>query len=624
MFEESTLEQIRERIDIVDLIQSYVPLKKSGTGMTGLCPFHKEKTPSFHVHPLKQIYHCFGCHQGGNIFTFLMNVEGLRFPEAVERLAKKAGIEIARTEKNKYVPRAKTQAPEEMRLIEAHEVTAAYYHNLLMDGRDYASVRQYVESRGISIETVKKFRIGVSPDAWSTVKDGLKKKGFTAEELTNSGLIIPSTDGKNDGYDRFRGRLMFPITNADGNTVGFGARLLPGKEGSGDKQPKYLNSPETPIFSKKNTLYALTENQRGIRLKGEAILVEGYMDVVGLYDKGVDNAMATMGTALTEEHCVRLNKITKRVVTVFDPDEAGREAWRRSISLFLDAGIVARDLKLPDQRDPDEFVQAVGAEAFYALVDKAPRQVTQLLKEISAEGPISQEQKAKWLERLTPILISSRNRSDRALLWDDVSLLLGLSPQTLVAHLDRQMGQKPPEKPQTQYRNQNPPQRPPIATFGKKDILGRAFFKVALSYPAEFIKVADQQFSQEIIEPEVAKLIQGLEVAKTPDERKKFLEIIATEVSDSELSATLSEFLMGSDEIAGEEVGAKNAGDRKDGIAFEGFAQLVKDLGRRRKEKKVAQLTTQVKLAQKLGQEDETIRLLETLTKARQEEPPIF
>lgn len=617
MFEESTLAQIRERIDIVELVQSYVQLRKSGTGLTGLCPFHKEKTPSFHVHPLKQIYHCFGCHSGGNIFTFLMNVEGLRFPEAVERLAKKAGVEIVRTTKN-FTPRPKAQAPEEVRLIEAHELTANYYHNLLMHGREYESVRKYVESRGLSVETVKKFRIGVSPEGWSVVKDNLKKKGFTTEELFQSGLVIASTDGKNDGYDRFRGRLMFPITNADGQCVGFGARLLPGKEGpQGDKQPKYLNSPETPIFSKKNTLYALFENQRGIRLKGEAILVEGYMDVVGLYDKGVDNAMATMGTALTEEHCYKLNKITKRVVTVFDPDEAGREAWRRSISIFLDAGIVARDLKLPDARDPDEFVQAEGAEKFYELVERAPRQVTQLVKEISGQGPLSEEQKAKWLERLTPILISSRNRPDRALLWDDVSLVLGLSPQTLLAHLDRQMGQKPPEKSPSQQPNQRAPQapqRPPIASFGRKDILGRAYLRAALWFPFEFQKAAPQKFSEEVMEPDVAKLVRGLEMAQTLEERRLFLETVAKEITDSELSGIISESLLANDENV----------TLPANLAEEGFAQLVKDLGRRRKEKKVQALTTQVKLSQKLGNEEETLRLLETLTKARQEEPPVL
>ena len=616
MFDESTLAQIRERTDIVELVQSYVQLRKSGTGLTGLCPFHKEKTPSFHVHPLKQIYHCFGCHSGGNIFTFLMNVEGLRFPEAVERLAKKAGVEIVRTAKN-FTPRPKVQAPEEVRLIEAHEMTANYYHNLLMNGREYEPVRKYVESRGLSVKTIKKFRIGVSPDGWSVVKDNLKKKGFSSDELFQSGLVIASTDGKNDGYDRFRGRLMFPITNADGQCVGFGARILPGKEGpQGDKQPKYLNSPETPIFSKKNTLYALCENQRGIRLKGEAILVEGYMDVVGLYDKGVDNAMATMGTALTEEHCMKLTKITKRVVTVFDPDEAGREAWRRSISLFLDSGILARDLKLPDARDPDEFVQAEGAEKFYEMVDKAPRQVTQLVKEISGQGAISEEQKANWLERLTPILVSSRNRPDRALLWDDISLLLGISPQTLLAHLDRHMGQKPPEKTaqqQQQQRNYGP-QRPPIASFGRKDILGRAYLRAALWFPVEFQKVASQKFSDEIIEPEVAKLVVGLEMAQTLEERRLFLETVAKEISEPELSGIVSESLLSSEENL---ILPAN-------IAEEGLAQLVKDLQRRRKEKKVQALTTQVKLAQKLGQEDETMRLLETLTKARQEEPPTF
>ncbi len=610
MFDESTLGQIRERIDIVELIQTYVPLKRSGTGMTGLCPFHKEKSPSFHVQPLKQIYHCFGCHSGGNIFTFLMNIEGLRFPEAVERLAKKAGIEIVQSKKSSYVPKAKTN-PEELRLMEANDIAAKYYHYLLEKKPEYEAVRKYVESRGISWETVKKFRIGVSPDAWSTLKEGLKSKGFTTPELISAGLVIQSTDGKNDGYDRFRGRLMFPIVNADGQVVGFGARLLPGKEGN-EKQPKYLNSPETPLFSKKNTLYALSENQRGIRLKGEAILVEGYMDVVGLYDKGVDNALATMGTALTEDHCKILGRITKRVVTVFDPDEAGREAWRRSISLFLDSGILARDLKLPDGKDPDEFVQAEGADRFYELVDQAPKQVTQLLKEISSQGPISQEQKAKWLERLTPILISSRNRPDRAMLWDDVGLLLGLSPQTLVTHLERQMGQKPPEKTQSAT---GPVKKQAPASAGKKDMLGRAFFQGAILYPEEFLKAAPLKFSDQVSEPYLGSLIAILENTTSAELMKPILETMAREVTDPELSAVLSESL-----LTAEDGVVKNPSI----FTRENLTQIVRDLTRRRKEKTIQQLTTQVKLAQKLGQEEETLRLLETLSAARQGGPTTY
>ncbi len=606
MFDESTLGQIRERIDIVELIQGYVPLKRSGTGMTGLCPFHKEKSPSFHVHPLKQIYHCFGCHSGGNIFTFLMNVEGLRFPEAVERLAKKAGVEIQNSQKA-YVPQKPRIQPGDLRLIEANELAAKFYHWLLWNKPEYAPVRKYVESRGLTIETCNKFRIGVAPDDWSTLKDWLKKKGFTAAELTAAGLVIQSTDGKNDGYDRFRGRLMFPITDSEGQVVGFGARLLPGKEGQ-DKQPKYLNSPETNLFSKKNTLYALHENQRGIRLKGEAVLVEGYMDVVGLYDKGVDNAVATMGTAFTEDHCRRLAPLTKRVVTVFDPDEAGRDAWRRSIPIFLDAGFVARDLKLPDERDPDEFVQEAGAEKFYELVEQAPRQDTQLLKEISAQGAMSEEQKGKWLERLTPILISSRNRTERALLWDNVGLLLGLSPQSIMAHVEKQLGQK-----QTSDKT-NPapagPRRPIQPTSQvKKDTLGRAYLKLALWYPAEFLKNAGQKFSDEIKEVEVARLVSILEKEMETQGPKAVLEAMMKEVSDPELAGAMSEAVLNNEaEIP-----------RAAPLAVDIFPQVIKDLTRRRKEKLVQQLTTQVKLAQRLGQEEETLKLLEAISHARQE-----
>lgn len=427
-FEEHTLEEIRTRLNLVDVIGEYVQLKKTGSGYQGLCPFHSEKTPSFHVHAEKQIFHCFGCHKGGNAFTFLMAVEGWNFPETVKKLAERTGVDLPK--QREFVPQQRPQAvvAEESRLYAANEWAAKYYNYLLTQGKDRRGF-DYLKGRGLTDKTIEKFKLGLAPTGWNNLITQMTKRGFTFEELTKAGLVVVKEDSPNGGYDRFRERVMFPIHDKDGHVIGFGARLLE----DDPKQPKYLNSSESALFSKRGTLYGLFENQRGIRLKNEAIVVEGYMDVVGLSQAGVQNAVATMGTAFTEEHCTLLRGLTRKVVTVFDPDKAGTDAARRSVHVFLEAGIFAKDLELPDELDPDEYVLKHSAEKFYELCERAPRQVTKFLKEIAGQGALSEEQRAHWLERLTPVLVASRRLPDRALLWDNISLVLQLSVESLAA-----------------------------------------------------------------------------------------------------------------------------------------------------------------------------------------------
>jgi DNA primase len=452
-FPDHILEEIRTRLNLVDLISEYVQLKKTGNGFQGLCPFHSEKSPSFHVHSEKQIFHCFGCHKGGNAFTFLMAVEGLNFPETVKKLADKTGVELP---KNPAALPAPTRPPsvveEENRLLSANEWAAKYFNYLLVEGKDRKPY-EYLKGRGISDKTIERFNIGVAPSGWNTLIQLLMKRGYTFNEIAKAGLAVVKDDSPNGGYDRFRSRLMFPIANRDGQVVGFGARLLE----DDPKQPKYLNSAESSLFSKRNILYGLHENQRGIRLKNEAVIVEGYMDVVGLSEAGVQNAVATMGTAFTEEHCLLLRGLTRKVVTVFDPDKAGTEASRRSVHIFLNAGIFAKDLILPEGKDPDEYVLAHGAESFFELCERAPRQVTKLLKEVAAEGPLSEEQRTQWLERLTPVLVASRRLPDRALLWDNLSLVLQLSLETLQAVAEGAGARQQALKPSVALRNPNAP-----------------------------------------------------------------------------------------------------------------------------------------------------------------------
>lgn len=612
MFPAHFLEELRERVDIVDLVGQYVPLKKAGTSLSGLCPFHKEKSPSFHVQPQKQIFHCFGCHKGGNVFTFLCAIEGLSFPDAVRKLADRAGIAVVE-ERRPGGParRAEPEAPppETQRLYDALEWAAKYFHYLLMEHADHASVRDYVQSRGLHVETLKRFRIGAAPKGWSTLLGLLKRRGFTFDELVSSGLVIAKEGKAGEGYDRFRERLMFPITDPKGRVIGFGARIL--EEKADQPSAKYINSPESPLFSKRRVLYGLHENQRAIRLRAEALLVEGYMDVVGLAQAGVDNAIATMGTAVTEEHLRDLKKLTKRITTVFDPDRAGVDAWHRSVHMFLEAGIFAKDLTLPEGKDPDEFVQEAGSEKFYALCAEAPRQVTKLLKELAAKGRLSEEERAKTIEMLTPVLIASRQLPDRALLWDDIALVLRVSVDALRGIVDAAVAKRMgndlaagtkgaatrPAGPKPPIRIADlPKRRSPGSPAG--DPLTRDFFRLALLCPKPFLALAESRWRPWLRDERRQMLLAELHGLPDPTAFRHGVEMLSRLEPDAEIAGILVESTL---------IEAPTAEQ------FAEFQALVSRLDERARKDQVRTLATQAKFAEKLGQGDEPVQLLEEM-----------
>lgn len=600
MFSERTIEEIKSRTDLVELIGEYIELKKTGTSYKGLCPFHGEKTPSFHVQPLKQIFHCFGCHKGGNCFTFLSAIEGINFPEAVKKLAARAGVVIE--EENKFSPRGPRESapsPKEERIYAALEWAAKYFNYLLLEVAENEFAREYCKNRGLSLKTLQKFRIGVSPKGWNTLMSVMFKKGFTFSELVEAGLVIPKEDKPNEGYDRFRNRLMFPINNKEGRVVGFGARLLSDEK----DQPKYLNSPESALFSKRKILYGLHENQRNIRLRGEAVVVEGYMDVVGLSEKGVNNAIATMGTALTEEHCLELKGLTQKVVTVFDPDSAGSDAWHRSVHIFMNSRIFARDLSLPDDLDPDEFVQREGAETFYELCKTAPRQITKYLKEIASKGNLSEEESAKQLNHLIPILIASRNLPDRATLWDDICLVFKVSREALRELAESGMKnrvlnpalQPAPTAPKIGTRT-------PIKNEAKPSALEIEFFKACLRWPERFLELASSSWEDGIKHTEIKHWLKQLSPSKTITEFESALESLLNSNPSSPLLPWATEELF-------------NETKQSDGDKL--FAAIAGRVRRAVDETQVKSLTVQIKLAQRMGDDAEVLRLLEKLKELR-------
>ncbi len=350
----TTLEEIKSRLDIVDIISEYVPLKKAGQNWKGLCPFHTEKTPSFMVSPSKQIYHCFGCGSGGDIFTFLIKYENLSFQEALRALAKKAGVELKGSQKHAVMVEQKEE------LLNLHRDALLFYQQSL---RRNSRAVDYLKNRGITSEAQELFSIGYAPNTWNALFSYLlKNKGYKIEMIKKAGVI---THGTRDYYDTFRDRIIFPIFDLRGEVTAFGGRVMD------DSMPKYLNSPETPIFSKSRILYGLNLAKESIRKTGFTIFVEGYIDVITVHMHGFSNAVAPLGTALTQEHGKLIKRLTQDAVLVFDGDASGIKAAKNGISILLESGLNVKVLPLPDGEDPDSFLRKKGKEAFDNLLEKA-------------------------------------------------------------------------------------------------------------------------------------------------------------------------------------------------------------------------------------------------------------
>jgi len=412
LISDSVLEQVRQNNDVVEVIGSYFPLKRAGANFRALCPFHKEKTPSFNVNPQKQIWHCFGCGAGGDVFTFVMKYENLDFVGAVRRLAERAGIKIA-FEERAGEPTRDQKDP----LFKLHELAANFFHHNLLREQSAAPAREYLQKRKITSEIAQRWRLGYSPDAWDALLQYAATKKFSAEQLETAGLALRRESG--DGfYDRFRGRLVFPITDEQGRVVGFSGRILTDAKDrpAAAGQPKYVNSPETPIFQKGRVLFALDKAKRAILEEKCAIVCEGQVDTISCHEAGIENVVAPQGTALTEHHARILKRYAEEVVLMFDADAAGQNAVVRSAEPLWDAGVVIRVAVLPQGHDPDSFVKTLGAERLKALLAKAPSFFVYLLDRLSQQyDPDSDRgklqigrQMAEWLARISsPILLAT-------------------------------------------------------------------------------------------------------------------------------------------------------------------------------------------------------------------------
>lgn len=417
------VEQLKSSVDIVDVVGQYVRLRKAGTRYVGLCPFHTEKTPSFGVHGVHQFYKCFGCGAGGDVIKFVMELEGLTFYEALKSLAERYGIPMPKRAEYSD-PKTKLRAA----LYRMHEIARDLFRSGLQSGQG-AEARGYLAKRGVAPAVADEFELGYADASGHLLSRAFEKEGFTAEQMEGSGLVIRRQEGSGF-YDRFRGRLMFPIQDEQGRIIAFGGRAL-----AADQEPKYLNSSDTEIYLKRRVLYNLHRAKEAVRKSNRAVLVEGYMDVIGVWSAGVREVVATCGTALVSDQIRALRRHSERIVVNFDPDQAGVNAAERSIQMLLEESMRVRVLELEGGDDPDEYIKKNGAELYRTRVDKAPGYFHWLADRARARFDMrSAEGRVAGLQFLLPAIQRVHDKIERAAIAEEVANYLQIERGLVLDH----------------------------------------------------------------------------------------------------------------------------------------------------------------------------------------------
>lgn len=416
MIPEEKVREVAERLSIVEVVSDYVPLRRAGGNFLGLCPFHAEKTPSFNVNPAREIFHCFGCGAGGNAFSFVMKIEGVSFPEAVKLLARKTGIEI---EERQLTPSEKKSQDEYVQFLRINDLTTSYYRSILLNGQGGEPARQYLANRSVESDISDAYRLGFAPDRRDGLVRHLKNNGVELDSALKLGIIRKSDAG---WYDLFRNRLIFPIRDARGQVIAFAGRVLD------SSLPKYINSPESPLYHKSSVLFGLDMALPSIRTGNSVIIVEGYFDHLALYRAGVQNVVATCGTALTGSHAGLIKRHAERVYTLFDSDNAGKKATIRSMELFLEQRIPAYVISLPAGDDPDSFLAVHSAEEFVALRDKARPAFEYFVRSLLMETPPdSVDSKVRIIDDIVPRFRKIADSIERDLYEKEICRLLGIT-----------------------------------------------------------------------------------------------------------------------------------------------------------------------------------------------------
>jgi len=423
----SAIDEVKQKIDIVEVIGQYAALKKAGRNLTALCPFHSEKHPSFFVYPEQQSWHCFGaCNTGGDVFAFIMKKEGLDFGEALRQLALKAGVTLP-SFSGRMEAGGKKEEKEE--LYQVNEAAALYFHNLLLNATAAAKAKSYVEKRGFTARTIADFQLGFSLDSWDALKLYLGERGHSEETMLTAGLLVKAEDGRT--YDRFRGKLMFPIRDTRGRVTGFGARVLD------DSLPKYINSPQTPTFDKSSTLYGIDRAAAEIRKQDRAIIMEGYMDVIMAHQNGVTNAVASMGTAITETQVNTLKKLSRNLILSLDADAAGEEAMLRTVGYENILNAEMRVIELPEGKDPDDVIRE-NIEKWRSLVNEARPLIDFLFEKTTVKLDLTTaKDKSGAVDRLLPIVAEINDPIRQAHYLQKLAAMVKVDMNTIKASLSR-------------------------------------------------------------------------------------------------------------------------------------------------------------------------------------------
>lgn len=433
---ENTINQVKMRLNVADVVKDYVKLKKSGRNWVGLCPFHMEKTPSFFVNEDKGIYHCFGCNETGNMFGFIMKIENTTFPESIKILAKKANVNI------EYKQGSDNKENKEKEAIYKVNEKASFIYNYYLKNKPEAEIaRKYLKKRNIKPEMIDLFKLGYSPDDYYRIYNELKKENFSDSLMLKAGLIIKSKK-KEDYFDRFRNRLMFPIVNVLDNVIGFGGRIM----GDNTNIAKYMNTPETEIYSKRHNLYGLNVTRNYIREKRQAIIVEGYFDLISLFQAGIMNVVAPLGTALTNEQVLLLKRYADEIILLFDSDTAGNAATIRSISLLLNTDLKIKIAELPKDTDPDEFVMNHSKDKLLKLINNAPSFLKFVVKDaFQKHNKNLVDGKNKILHDLFPILKQVKDAILKSEVFRYLANELNIEESLLKSEFDKfhQSGQSP-------------------------------------------------------------------------------------------------------------------------------------------------------------------------------------
>jgi len=527
----SFAERVKQQADIVRVVGEYVRLKKTGKDFSGLCPFHQEKTPSFTVSPLKQIFYCFGCGKGGDVFNFIMDMDKSPFPEAVRTVAEKCGIAI---------PRPRERSPEERQenqqrgaLVEMHREAQTFFTKQISGTLEGKAARAYLEDRGIDNKTIDRFGIGYAPSDGDALLRLLKKK-YPEKLLVESGLISRGEQGGRF-FDRFRRRITFPIANDSGKIVAFGARAL------GDDQPKYLNSPETPIYSKSNVLYHLDRAKEALRRSDFAVLVEGYMDAIAVARAGISNVVASCGTSLAEPQIKLLSRFTKRVIVNYDPDNAGQAATERSVSLLLEQDFEVRVLALPPvgdkKADPDLFIREKGVEEYTKLLKESPPYVDYLIARARKMDLTTGEGKRRAVNFLLPYVQKIPNTILRSEWATRIAQQLHLDEPVLRAALSKAATQRHSElkiQPELVGHSAKPVERRLIRMLAEAEGFRRELAQRLQAAQLHHGLETEKVFSALIVASLADEPMQATEVAAQLEERDRriLFEILFEEASE--------------------------------------------------------------------------------------------